>query len=216
MERRLDWPSCANVRDLGGHRVGESETKWHAVVRADNLNRLTEGGRASLVAYGVRTVIDLRDPRELERFPYPFGPSDLPNVLVRNVPLISVAEWEAIKDPERMREGYVLTAKLSLPNIVSALNAIAEAPPGAVVVHCHEGRERTGIVVALLLAIAGVDDETIGADWVLSEPETMEPAWIIDVLQHMRRERGSVEQYLAAGGLTAAAVDALRSRLFSS
>ncbi len=216
MERRLDWPSCANVRDLGGHRAGARESKWHAVVRADNLNRLTEGGRASLVAYGVRTVIDLRDPRELERFPYPFGPSDLPNVLVRNVPLISVAEWEAIKDPERMREGYVLTAKLSLPNIVSALNAIAEAPPGAVVVHCHEGRERTGIVVALLLAIAGVDDETIGADWVLSEPETMEPAWIIDVLQHMRRERGSVEQYLAAGGLTAAAVDALRSRLFSS
>ncbi|HLQ05911.1 MAG TPA: tyrosine-protein phosphatase [Verrucomicrobiae bacterium] len=216
MERRLDWPSCANVRDLGGHRAGARESKWRAVVRADNLNRLTEGGRASLVAYGVRTVIDLRDPRELERFPYPFGPSDLPNVLVRNVPLISVAEWEAIKDPERMREGYVLTAKLSLPNIVSALNAIAEAPPGAVVVHCHEGRERTGIVVALLLAIAGVDDETIGADWVLSEPETMEPAWIIDVLQHMRRERGSVEQYLAAGGLTAAAVDALRSRLFSS
>jgi protein tyrosine/serine phosphatase len=185
-------------------------------VRADNLNRLTEGGRASLVAYGVRTVIDLRDPRELERFPYPFGPSDLPNVIVRNVPLISVAEWEAIKDPERMREGYVLTAKLSLPNIVSALNAIAEAPPGAVVVHCHEGRERTGIVVALLLAIAGVDDESIGADWVLSEPGTMEPAWIIDVLQHMRRERGSVEEYLEAGGLTAAALDALRSRLFSS
>ena len=167
------------------------------------------------MAYGVRTVIDLRDPRELERLPYPFAPSDLPNVVIRNVPLISVAEWEAIKDPARMREGYVLTAKLSLPNIVMALRAVGAAPPGVVVVHCHEGRERTGIVAALLLALAGVDDESIGADWTLSAPETMEPAWIIDVLQHMRRERGSVEEYLVAGGLTPAEISALRSRLLA-
>ena len=166
-----------------------------------------------MVAYGVKTVIDLRDPRELEHFPYPFAPADLPKVVIRNVPLISDAEWEAMKDPEQKRDGYVLTAKLSLPNIVSALRAVAEAPEGAVVVHCHEGRERSGIVVALLLSLAGVDDESIGADWTLSDPENMEPAWIIDVLEHMRRERGSVEEFLVAGGLAAAEIDALRSRL---
>jgi protein tyrosine/serine phosphatase len=213
VERRLEWKSCLNVRDLGGHRAAGSETQWRSIVRADNLNRLTEEGRASLLAYGVRTVIDLRDPRELERFPYPFVPADLPSVNVRNVPLISDAEWEAYRDPERKREGYVLTAKLSVPNIVAALRAIAEAQPGAVVVHCHEGRERTGIVVAILLSLAGVDDETLGADWTLSDQQTMEAAWIVDVLQHMRRERGSVEHFLRAGGLTAAELGALRSRL---
>jgi protein-tyrosine phosphatase len=215
VERRLDWKSCLNVRDLGGHRAAGTETIWNSLVRADNLNRLTEEGRASLLAYGVRTVIDLRDPRELERFPYPFALTDLPDVTVRNVPLISNAEWEAIKDPDRKREGYVLTAKLSLPNFVAALQAIAEAPPGAVVVHCHEGRERTGIVVALLLALAGVDDESLGADWTLSDPDTMEPGWIIDVLGHMRRERGSVEEFLRLGGLTPERIAALRSRLLA-
>ena len=68
MERHLVWPDLLNVRDLGGVLLRSGrETVWHRVVRADNLNKLTPAGVAALVAYGVRTVIDLRDPFELER-----------------------------------------------------------------------------------------------------------------------------------------------------
>ena len=212
MERRLTWPSCTNIRDLGGYRVAGRETTWRSIIRADNLNRLTDDGRASLVSYGVRTVIDLRDPREVERFPYPFRESDLPGVTVLNVPLISAANWKAINSADRGHP-YVLIARLSAPNIVDALRTIALAPPGGVVVHCHEGRERTGVVAALILHIAGVDDAAIASDWVASQPESLRPEDILPVLEYARTTHGSVMSYLAAYGLSGAEVTALRARL---
>ncbi len=60
-ERVLSWEGCLNVRDLGGHVTGDGRTtRFGAVVRADNVQHLTEAGWAALVDYGVRTIIDLR------------------------------------------------------------------------------------------------------------------------------------------------------------
>ena len=198
------------------------------VVRADNLNKLAPAGVAALLSYGVRTVVDLRDPRELERFPNPLAMAPPPGVVFVNVPLISGAEWEAIKDPARMAEGYVLTARLSHPNIARAIAALADAPPGGVVIHCHAGKERTGIVAALLLSFAGVPDATVADDWIASDAylQPLYEEWlatetdptirakraegfvthaehILDVLTYVRRTYGSVDDYLLAGGLTA-------------
>ena len=198
------------------------------VVRADNLNKLAPAGVAALLSYGVRTVVDLRDPRELERFPNPLAMAPPPGVVFVNVPLISGAEWEAIKDPARMAEGYVLTARLSHANIARAIAALADAPPGGVVIHCHAGKERTGIVAALLLSFAGVPDATVADDWIASDAylQPLYEEWlatetaptirakraegfvthaehILDVLTYVRRTYGSVDDYLLAGGLTA-------------
>ncbi|HEY4917597.1 MAG TPA: tyrosine-protein phosphatase [Solirubrobacteraceae bacterium] len=61
-ERDLLWDGCANVRDLGGMPTQDGrETRRRAVIRADGLDRLTARGWSALVAYGVRTVIDLRN-----------------------------------------------------------------------------------------------------------------------------------------------------------
>jgi protein-tyrosine phosphatase len=209
----LDWPDCTNVRDLGGLPTGNRQLLTGAIIRADNLTRLTEPGQRSLVAYGVRCVIDLRDPRELERFPYPFPVARLPNVVVKNVPLISDLNWDAMKDPELKRDGYVLIPKLSASNLVGALTAIAGAPLGGVVVHCNQGRERTGVLIACLLALLRVDDETIGVDWTMSDPTTMEASWILAVLEYMRSSEGTVERFLQAAGLRAETVVDLHSRL---
>src|SRR5262249_47969420 len=63
--RHLDWAGCVNVRDLGGLPTSDGRTtRWRAVVRADNLDRLTPQGWAALDAYGVRTVVDLREDEE--------------------------------------------------------------------------------------------------------------------------------------------------------
>jgi protein-tyrosine phosphatase len=214
---------------------------WRRVVRADNLNKLAPAGVATMVAYGVRTVIDLRDPRELEKFPNPLAAAPPQGVVFVNVPLISDAEWEAIKDPARMAEGYVLTARLSHTNIANAIAALSEATPGGVVIHCHAGKERTGIVAALLLSLAGVSDETVADDWTASDAflEPLYEEWlanetdpairakrsegfvthaehIVDVLTYVRRTHGSVEEYLLAGGLTADQLDRGKRRLSSS
>jgi protein-tyrosine phosphatase len=242
VDRHLVWPNLLNARDLGGLRsAAGSVTKWRQVVRADNLNKLASAGVAALVSYGVRTVIDLRDPRELEKFPNPLAETPPQGVGFINVPLISGAEWEAIKDPVRMAEGYVLTARLSHANIASAIAAVADASPGGVVIHCHAGKERTGIVAALLLSLAGVSDATVADDWIASDAylQPLYEEWlanetdptirakraegfvtyaehILDVLRHIRQSYGSLEEYLLAGGLTADQLDRARGRLVVS
>jgi protein-tyrosine phosphatase len=240
--RHLVWPDLLNARDLGGFDVGSGQrTRWRRVVRADNLNRLAPTGVAALVAYGVRTVIDLRDPFELAKFPNSLVAAPPPGVVFVNVPLISAAEWQAIKDPAGWAESYVLTAKLSHANIAKAIAAVSDASPGGVVIHCHAGKERTGIVAALLLSLAGVADAAVAADWTSSDAylQPLYKEWlvnetdptirakraqgfvthakhILDVLAHVRRNHGSVGEYLLAGGLSPDQLDRARRRLVSS
>lgn len=211
------------------------------MVRADNLNKLVPAGVDALAGYGVQTVIDLRDPRELEKFPNPLSAAPPWGVAFINVPLISQAEWDAIKDPARMAEGYVLTAKLSHANIVNAIAAVSDATPGGVVVHCHAGKERTGIVAALLLSLAGVSDEAVAGGWTASDAylQPLYEEWlanetdpairakrsegfvthaehIVDVLMHVRQTHGTVADYLLAGGLRRDQLDRASRRLVSS
>jgi protein-tyrosine phosphatase len=242
VDRHLAWPDLLNARDLGGFLLGSGrETDWRRVVRADNLNKLAPAGVAALVAYGVRTVIDLRDPLELEKFPNPLAAAPPPGVVFVSVPLISAAEWEAIKDPARAAEHYVLTATLSHANIAKAIAAVSDALPGGVVIHCHAGKERTGIVAAILISLAGVADAAVAADWTASDSylQPLYEEWlanetdpqirakraqgfvthaehILDVLGHVRRNHGSVEEYLLAGGLRTDQLDRARLRLVSS
>jgi len=162
--RDLEWPGCHNVRDLGGLPLaGGGTTVPGRIVRADNLDRLTDAGWRALWDYGVRTVIDLRNEEECRSDVV--RPDGLE--LVR-VPFdtYATAEWIAEWYPPglpnnigRFLEDYPQAA-------VDFGKAIGDAAPdGAVVVHCAAGRDRTGLASMLLLAHAGVDRELIAADY---------------------------------------------------
>jgi protein-tyrosine phosphatase len=123
-------------------------------------------------------------------------------------------------------------------NVAAAFAAVARAPEGIVVVHCMGGKDRTGLLVALLLHAAGVDDAQIAADYALSE-ERLRPrheAWLAEagteaerervrqiaatpaesmlgVLRELERRYGSVEAYLRAGGVGDEELEAVRKRL---
>jgi protein tyrosine/serine phosphatase len=168
--RNLDWEGCFNVRDLGGLRTTDGGlTRRGIAVRADALDRLTAAGWEALVAHGVRTVIDLRNEDELGA-----DEATRPGV-VRTVhlPLDGIEDrkfWSAWdRGPQFGTPLYYRSHLERMPErSVAVLAAIACARPGGVAFHCVGGRDRTGMIAMLLLALVGVAAEDVAADYALS------------------------------------------------
>ncbi len=248
--RILDWEGCYNVRDLGGlETVDGRRVRWGALVRSDIPTRLTDRGRQTLLDHGIRTVLDLRFPGEIERDwdAYPFQDEHgRASVGYVNVP------FNHGRDPdldEQVHAAYrSATSRQELNRhdidwnqvgIATAVAAIADAPVGGVLVHCHAGKDRTGAVVAVALSTLGVADDDIADDYAMTAL-TIEPLivdWLtensandeereylralampvreamLDTLAYMRERHGSAEAFLRGGGMTAEQVAALRARL---
>ncbi|TCC29934.1 hypothetical protein E0H50_26235 [Kribbella sindirgiensis] len=92
--------------------------------------------------------------------------------------------------------------------VASAVIAIADAPPGAVVVNCHAGKDRTGVVIALTLDLAGVPQDLIATDY-----SDVDAATMLRLLSHVRKRYGGTRQYLLNSGVTTEQLKALTSRL---
>jgi protein-tyrosine phosphatase len=170
IDRNLTWDGCFNVRDLGGLPASDGrEVRWGALVRSDGIDRLTAAGWAALQRHGVRTVVDLRDEEEI-------GPDAAPRpsglVTVR-VPLDDVADT-AFREYRRANEMegnplyYAPFLDKHPGRCAAAIAAVARADAGGVLVHCAVGRDRTGLITLLLLALVGVRSEDIAADYELS------------------------------------------------
>jgi protein-tyrosine phosphatase len=234
-ERHLDWEGCANARDLGGLPTADGRrTRRGVVVRADALDHLTDAGWASLWAHGVRTVVDLRNDDELaaDRVARPDGLATV------RVPLDGTddeefwARWAS--GPQFGTPLYYGPHLQRMPErSAAAVRAIARARAGGVVFHCGLGRDRTGLVAMLVLALAGVAPADIAADYELSS-DRVAPALArlgrdddSAALARFLAERGTtgagailatleavdVAARLRAGGLTDGDVAALRARL---
>jgi len=245
--RTLTWDGCVNVRDLGGIPLEDGgTTRFGAVIRSDNLRGLTEDGWRALEGHRVARIVDLRWPEELAQDPprelevevvhvSVIGPSlaesrDYLRTLDAHVDSVEdVADhyaWSYVEFLERNRDRFGL-----------ALGAIADAD-GTVVIHCMGGKDRTGLVAALLLRLAGVALGEIGRDYSLSGPNlagTLE-RWLADAPNERERRRreklsgtpavamtrvireiedrhGSVTGYLEAAGLQPEQIQRLRERL---
>ena len=233
--RRLDWDGCANIRDLGGLPTLDGRTtRVGAVVRADAIDRLSAAGWAALEEFRVRTVIDLRNEDELgdDVAPRPAAVSTV------HLPLDAADDREFWDEwgtgPQFGTPLYYGPHLERFPErSARVLAAIATAPPGGVLYHCGIGRDRTGMITILLLALAGVRPEEIAADYELSAAGVRELAarhgdadgvTLVEDFLHTRGttagelvlsllESTDVESLLRAGGLTDAHVAALRARL---
>jgi protein-tyrosine phosphatase len=233
------------VRDLGGHAtVDGGRTRFGAVVRADSVASLTDEGWRQALDYGVRTVIDLR--MQIERDADP--PRELP-IEALHVPVFGAwddsveAEIDAVsaaeKDtPSKTAAVYLEFLERFRPNFARAVSAVANAPSGGVIVHCQGGKDRTGLVAAMLLRLAGVGIDAIAEDYALSEIHLAPrlEQWLATATDEEERERirqisatpapsmqrvlaelerryGSVAVYLEAGGTSPEEVERARSRL---
>lgn len=233
-ERILDWSDLLNARDLGGLPAPYGPTRFGSVVRSDSLTRLDRRGRAALVAYGVTTIIDLRSPSELHGWPSPFR--EHPGY--RSLPVLNDADMNAVGGIEERAAVYRWQLDHTGHRVAAVLQAIAGAPAGAVLFHCWAGTDRTGVVAALLLALAQVEHDAIVHDYSLSdaaigtlleeqlraEPDRdkrealrvafrAQPEAITDLLSYLDDHHGGVASYLAGFGIDAGAQARLRLRL---
>ena len=166
-ERRVRFDGITNLRDLGGYATADGgTTRWGRVFRADALHKLTAGDLTAFDALGIATVYDLRSELERGEFPNPCPSQHVPIVgrpadapAPAPSPSMTTREGE-----ERLRDLYVGALEHSADAIGSILRGIA-AGPGPVLFHCHGGKDRTGIVAAVLLLTLGVDRELVLDDY---------------------------------------------------
>ncbi|MGI8867771.1 MAG: tyrosine-protein phosphatase [Mycobacteriales bacterium] len=233
--RTLPWPDLWNARGLGGLPTPSRPKAPGALIRSDSLVHLTAAGRQMLLASGVRRVIDLRAADEAVAEPDP----ELPAGAYLGLPIRGVDYPGHGSDSRRAVYRTMLDDYQDL--MARAVGAIGSAPPGGVLVHCHAGKDRTGLVIALALAVAGVPDADIAADYGYRGPgllaeaqrvidrstvpadrdlrfdrQSADPETMLAVLEHLRAAHGGVEKYLMAGGLDAGAQDVVRRRLLTA
>lgn len=244
----LEWDGCLNVRDLGGLPLeGGGETMPGRVVRSDNVRQLTDAGWHALANHGVARIVDLRWPEELAEDQPRDVHIDVVHVSVLGPTLELggdyIAELDAHLDSvedvaDHYAWSYVDFLERYRDRFGQAFTAIADAPDGAVVVHCAGGKDRTGLVAALLLRLAGVSRDDAAADYSRSAanlaPRTQKYLAAIEdpkllarwtklaatpaegmarVLDDIEERYGDVASYLRAAGLSDEQIERLRERL---
>ena len=204
-------------------------------MRSDNVSNLNQAGVQAMWDYGVTTVIDLRSESEVAKFPSPFAAPDYgPEYL--HVPVLDDEFGRKISDVAAMDERYRLMLDGRQAAFGQVVSAIARVE-GPVVFHCYAGKDRTGLVAAVVLSLAGVNSEAIAADFAETDqhlagryaewlatapPERLEamrdelrcpPEWILGALEHVDRRWGGLEAYLDAAGVSPADVARLQKKL---
>ena len=208
-------------------------------VRSDNLRSLTAQGQEAMVAYGVTDVIDLRSESEVASSPSPFAalePFGGRAPTYTHLPLVDDATMRKLAEAPDMFDRYLMMLDRRADAFRGIFTALARTE-GAAVFHCFAGKDRTGMVAAMSLSLAGVDVESIAADyaetdaqmatryqeWLAAAPPelldemrqdlTCPPERIVGVLEHLDQRWGGVAGYLEAAGMTAADISTLRSKL---
>ena len=239
VERLIALQGAVNFRDLGGYAAGEGmRTRWRVLFRADGLGELTEPDLAVLRALGIRTVIDLRSGSELERGRFDV---DAHPVAFHHFPFIEElpdAE-EFDRRPGLLGSQYQEMLRDAGGQILAALEVLAAPDALPAVFHCTAGKDRTGVLSAIVLSLLGVDEPTVVADYALSgeamerlraklivkypdsrdvienidEVFSAEPAQMELLLDHLRERYGSVDTYVAGLGAGPGVVEGLRAGL---
>ncbi|KAB8190984.1 protein-tyrosine-phosphatase [Nonomuraea phyllanthi] len=163
-----------NFRDLGGYRAADGRTvRWGRLFRSDSLAKLRGADWDRFLALGVRTVIDLRYPWEIEargRVPHHDGMA-YHNLSIEHRPY-DQAEIDPDADPWRyLADRYAEVAADGVAELRRALELIASADE-PLVFHCASGKDRTGLVAALVLSLLGVAEEDVVRDFALTERAT--------------------------------------------
>ena len=241
MNRTIDLAGCLNFRDLGGYRGADGRcVRWRQVFRSDALHHLTEPDVARLrdeLCLG--DVIDLRSSAELHSEGR--GPLAVEAMRFHHYPLFDGDAPKAAPSAVlTLTDRYFLLAEFAKRPIARVISTLA-ATDAPAVYHCAAGKDRTGVVSAILLGLLGVADEIIVADYAATQenldaiidrlmstegyqtmlnalpPDTLhaEPQTMLSFLERMHGTYGSMAEYARSAGVSDEALARLRARLLS-
>ena len=249
MSRRIELDGPANFRDLGGYENRDGRAvQVGRVYRSDSLSYMTDADvRHCVDELDIRTVIDLRAGHEVDQFSH--GPLEATGVHFLHRPVVDETRREHIvrepgaPAPELLSPAaiYLMMLERFADRLTDVVRIIADPANHPVVFHCAAGKDRTGIVAALVLGVLGVDDESIVDDYIVTaehmpllvqrhravaaergvEAEVGDPHFsaeaeaMRDVLTGLEERYGGVEAYLLAHGLEPEAVSTLRASLLT-
>src|SRR5262245_47295105 len=256
--RHIHFESVPNFRDLGGYRAHDGRTvAWRRLFRSAALHKMNDREVARLKQeIRPRAVIDLRNPRDPEKNPEPLL---IEEIGARYYPLpFSTWPWQgpankpesssSVKDeaqahPNTTNMGeiylYRIREKPFGTRLVDALEVIAERDSHPLVFHCSAGKDRTGVLAAMVLAALGIVDEDVVKDYALSAPlmkdirermtrdretapgvkDLPDFQWeasaesMVAFLSLLRQEYGSADGYLRANGASSSLIDRLKNAL---
>jgi protein-tyrosine phosphatase len=243
--RTLVLEGAFNARDLGGFRTRDGhQTRWRRIFRSAHLHRLTPNDIARIQELGVRTVCDLRSADEISwtgigplfeggmvtHVHHPFFGESVRNYNDRRPTDIEErrAHWH--------ERGYESVLEMAGPTIADMFALLADIEQYPLFVHCVAGKDRTGVLSALILRALGVDDQDIIDDYALTarirppeellrqmlrengvDPDTVRedpwqapPVVMESTLRIIDEQYGSTEDYLSAIGVPADHLAALR------
>lgn len=222
MDRHITFERLHNFRDLGGYTTADGLTvRWGRLFRSDSLGKLRGEDWERFLKLGVEAVIDLRYSWEIDaKGRVPGDPSFAYHHLsIEHRPYDQAALGPEVETGPYLAERYMEVAHDGVGELRRALEVIA-AQEGPVAFHCASGKDRTGLLAALVLALLGVPEEVIVEDFALTELATgrlladwradhpgQEPAWpgygrapaevMRLFLAALTREHGSVRDYAA-------------------
>lgn len=197
MSRHLLVEGAFNIRDLGGYATASGGTiPWRRFLRADSLHRIHPAEITRLHDEGLRMVIDLRTSDEVESAPNPFAA--FPDVHFANLPLFDDLSPQALSraevaDEHPLQRFYLTALETRATAICTILSTMADLREGAILFNCTAGKDRTGIIAALLLGIADVERDQIIADYALTAD--LIPDLVEEFLNLSRARGGDVESY---------------------
>jgi protein-tyrosine phosphatase len=248
-QREVFFEACFNFRDLGGYQTADGRhLRWATLYRSDTLHRLTAADVEAFRRLGLRTVVDLRSMTEIDQYGR-LGISDA-SLTWHNVPLLDnvrlsprdPSDPSPVLPPEVAGpgEGYVQIAEEFAGSVAEIFRILVGEDALPAVFHCTSGKDRTGIIAALVLEVLGVADDVIGSDYFLTEatqtrsgpwieqhePEfaaylaqippdrrSPRPERILGFLTGLRAKYGSVPGFLASAGVSERQLNILRARL---
>ena len=219
----LDVEGCFNMRDIGGYPTTKGKTiNYLRFVRSGSLFALTERGKEQLLSRGLRCVVDLRS--QMEAGDYPGAVADDSRFSWFHLPMLdyihsNIAQKLPDTFPPSLEEMYFRLIEESKDGFRQLFELFAHPAHHSFVFHCTAGKDRTGVVAALLLSLAGVDEQTIVEDYSHSQELLREimatvdlsnvPGYVLTsraqtmqaLLDHLNAEYGGGQGYLSQIGV---------------